>query len=138
MAYIELKAEGVPTIRFRLYEDRAPATCKAFLNKLPISAKAVQARFAGEEIWIKDGPVIDIPQENSTINPEIGELGYAPDDPKNEVARSIAIIYGEAKLSGNVNIFARVYDEDLIELKKLGEKIWLEGARILEIKLVNN
>lgn len=135
MTHIKLTAKNFPAIRFRLYNKKAPITCEGILKSLPISEKAFQARFAGEEIWIKDGPALNIPKENSTKKPKIGGLGYAPNNPKSEVTRNIAIIYGEAKLVGSVNIFARVYEEDLNKLKKLGEKIWLKGARELKLEL---
>ncbi len=110
-------------------------TCKAIAKRLPLRARALQARFAGEEIWIPKGPSLKIPQENATINLRFGEIGYAPINPRNEVARSIAIVYGEAKLSDCVNVFGRVFDEDRKLLKKLGEQIWLKGARSATLKL---
>lgn len=125
-------------IRFRLYEVEAPATCKAFVDALPIEAKAVQARFAGEETWIAEGPELQIPQENATIALKPGELGYAPPIARSEVSRSIAIVYGDAKLSDCVNVFAMVLDADIPQLKNLGEKIWLEGARMLRFERMDN
>lgn len=122
-------------IRFRLYETEAPATCRAFIAALPLSVRAVQARFAGEELWIPEGPHLQIIQENATIELKLGELGYAPPNPRSDVAKSIALVYGEAKLSDCVNVFAIVLDEDLPKLKKLGEEVWLRGARILTFEL---
>jgi hypothetical protein len=135
MKYIELKTKDLDTVRFHLYEKDAPTTCEAFIKALPIEAEALQARFAGEEIWVKDGPSLNIPQENSTVNLKVGELGYAPPIPRNEVGRSIAVVYGEAKLSDCVNVFAYVYKEDLNKLINLGEKIWTEGKKILRFEL---
>ncbi|TSC77138.1 MAG: hypothetical protein G01um101431_321 [Parcubacteria group bacterium Gr01-1014_31] len=135
MLYIELKTKGLPAIRFNLYEKEAPVTCDEFIKALPLEANALQARFAGEEIWIKEGPSLNIPQENASINLKVGELGYASPIPGNEVSRSIAIVYGEAKLSDCVNVFGYVYKEDLQNLKKLGEKVWTEGKTILRFEL---
>ncbi len=135
MKYIELKHKNGPVIRFRLYENNSPATCKAFIDALPFNAKAVQARFAGEEIWIQKGPYLKINQENATILLKPGELGYASPNKKSEIGQSIAIVYGEAKLSGRVNVFAMVFKEDFKKLQKLGEKIWLGGSRVLRFEL---
>src|SRR3989344_5474873 len=135
MRCIEIKVKDLPSIRFNLYKKEAPATCDAFIKVLPLEVDALQARFAGEEIWVKDGPSLNIPQENSTVNLKIGELGYAPPSPRNEIGRSIAIVYGEAKLSDCVNVFAYVYGEDLENLKQLGEKIWAQGKTILSFEL---
>lgn len=134
MRYIELKVRDFTSIRFSLYEQEAAITCAAFVKALPLEADALQARFAGEEIWVKDGPSLNIPQENATVNLKVGELGYAPNVPRSEVGRSIAIVYGEAKLSDCVNVFACVYEEDLRNLKKLGEKIWTEGKKTIRFE----
>ncbi len=132
--YIALKTPDGNLIRFRLYVQEAPATSKAFVNALPIEVKAVQARLSGHEIWIPDGPELSIPQENATINVKLGEIGYAVPVARNRGARSIAIIYGEARLSECVNVFGMVLDEDIPILKSLGEKVWLEGAQILRLE----
>ena len=39
----------------------------------------------------------------------------------------MGIMYGEGKLLDCGNIFAKVYDEDLNQLKVLGGKLWSEG-----------
>ncbi|MBI5221005.1 MAG: DUF3830 family protein [Candidatus Liptonbacteria bacterium] len=134
MSYIKIITPDNTEIRFRPYISDAPQTCAVFLRSLPIAARAVQARFAGEEIWIPEGPALSIPQENATIELKPGELGYAPPTPRNSVGRSIAIVYGEAKLSDCVNVFAVVFDEDLDKLKQLGERIWLGGACTLQLQ----
>lgn len=136
MKYIALKTNSGKSIRFELYENEAPFTCEAFTKILPFEAKAVQAREAGEEIWIPEGPKLNIPQENATIHLFPGELGIAPEHLRNQVSRSIAILYGEAKLHDCVNVFARVIDEDIKLLKKLGEAIWLEGSQTLTFEIL--
>lgn len=135
MRYIQLKANNMPAIRFSLYEKESPITCRAFIEALPLEADAVQARFAGEEIWIQDGPTLKISQENATVSLKIGELGYAPQIGRGEIGCSIAIVYGEAKLSDCVNVFAHVYKEDLEKLKKLGERVWIKGKTTLRFEL---
>ena len=135
--YIAVKTPDGDVIRFRLYEKEAPATSKAFVNALPIEASGRQARFAGHEIWVPDGPELNIPQENATIMFKPGELGYAAPVARNRGARSIVIVYGEARLSECANVFGMVLDEDIPILKKLGEKIWLEGAQILHLEAVS-
>ncbi len=133
--YLILKTPNKKIIRFRFYNKRAPITCKKFTKILPLEVRAVQARFAGEEIWIPKGPNLQIPRENSSVNLKFGEIGYAPVQPRNEISKSIAIVYGKAKLSGRVNVFAKVFDKDRKLLKKLGEQIWLKGARKLKFEL---
>jgi len=136
MRYIELLEGSAEPINFELYAQDAPTTCEAFIKALPIEAKALQARFAGEEIWIPEGPSLAIAQENATIELKPGELGYAPPIKRSSVGRSIAIVYGEAKLSDCVNVFAKVVEADMDKLRKLGERIWLEGNRTLRFRVV--
>lgn len=50
MSRLVLMTPDSVAIRFNLYEREAPVTCEAFLKALPMTARAVQARFAGEEI----------------------------------------------------------------------------------------
>lgn len=131
-----IKTQEGKLIRFQFYNKQTPITCEAFSKIFPFEARAVQARFAGEEIWIPKGPNLKIPQENSSVKLKFGEIGYAPIHPRNKVARSIAIVYGKAKLSDRVNIFAKVLNKDKKLLKKLGEQIWLKGAQELRFELL--
>ncbi len=133
--HITLSFSGISEhTRVEPYESEAPQTCKAILNALPVEGVFKQARFAGEEIWCDDALELFIPQENATIHPKPGEIGYAPPLERSEVANSIAIVYGEATLSDAVNIFGRVVEEDLPKLKALGEKVWLEGKQIVRLE----
>lgn len=135
MKILTLKSGNLELIRFRLYENEAPETCKAFLKILPFQARGVQARFAGEEIWIKKGPRLKVSQENASVNLKSGELGYAAPFARSSVSRSIAIVYGQAHLADAVNVFARVMDQDFRKLQKLGEAIWLRGAKDLKFEI---
>lgn len=126
-----LKSKDGIRVRFRLYEKEAPLTCKALLKAFPLSVKFVQGRYAGEEIYSPKGPNIKLPAENATINLKVGEIGYAPPSPRNEVSKCFGIVYGDAKLSDWVNVFGIVVEKDLPLLKKIGEKLWLEGSQEL-------
>ena len=132
----QVKAPGKRAVRFRFSPKKSPLTCKAMEESFPFQARAVQARFAGEEIWIPRGPAKKIPREAASIHLRAGEMGYAPVLKRNTVARSIAIVYGTATLSGWVNVFATVFPEDRTLLKKLGERIWLKGACTLKFELL--
>jgi hypothetical protein len=41
----------------------------------------------------------------------------------------IGIYYGEGRGLDACNIFARVYEEDMLLLKELGEQIWKKGEQ---------
>lgn len=134
MKHLVLKS-GSKKLRPRFYTKNAPATCKAFSGILPFSEKAVHARFAGEEIYVPNGPALKIPKENTKIAPRFGEIGYALVHPKSQVSRSIAVVYGKAKFSVPVNMFAKIFKQDSAKIKKFGEQIWLKGSRKIRFEL---
>lgn len=135
MTGFSIQAEGQPVIRFHFYNDSAPRTSEAFWNMLPFSRTFFHARISGQEIWTDDAPKLDIPQENSTVIADPGEIAIGPINPqRNKVAGLMGIFYGDGKLVDGSNIFARVFDEDLPLLKELGEKIWKQGARELKFE----
>jgi hypothetical protein len=125
------------TIRFRFYNDTAPLTAEAFSKILPFSRTFFHARVSGQEIWTDDSPKLDIPQENSSVIPEPGEIAIGPVKPeRNKVAGLMGIFYGEGKLIDGGNIFGKVFEEDLALLKELGDKIWKQGAQELKFEIL--
>lgn len=132
MAGFTIITSSGKNIRFNVYLKEAPVTSKEFLKILPLTLKFYHARISGEEIWLKEGPEVNIPQENCSVFAEPGEIVLGPLYPtRNKISKCMGIFYGEGKLLDGGNIFGKVYPEDLLLLKALGEKIWLEGARIL-------
>jgi len=122
-------------IKFRLYFDHAAVTSAAFLDTLPFSRIFYHAQVSGKEIWIADGPVLDISQENASVFAEPGEIVIGPALPaRNKIAGFMGIFYGEGKLIDSANIFGKVLDEDLPLLKSLGERIWRHGAMELNFE----
>jgi hypothetical protein len=115
-------------IHFNYYNDDAPVTCKAFNSLLPFKRNFMHARVSGQEIWNDASPSIDIMQENASVFTEPGEVVYGPAKPaRTKTKNAMGIYYGEGKGLDAANIFAKVYDEDLATLKKLGERIWKKG-----------
>jgi len=105
---------------------------RAFENALPFTRVFYQARTSGQEIWVDEAPLLDIPQENSSVFPEPGEIVIGPSKPsRNKIAGFMGIFYGEGRLLDSGNIFGKVWPEDLPLLSRLGECIWKEGARTL-------
>jgi hypothetical protein len=132
-----IKTQNGQTIRFRSYNDTAPITAEAFSLTLPFSKTFFHAQVSGQEIWIDDAPPLDIPQENSSVFAEPGEIVIGPVNPaRNKVAGFMGIFYGEGKLVDGGNIFGKVVDEDMVLLKTLGEKIWKQGAQELRFEQI--
>jgi hypothetical protein len=137
MASFLIRTKDDQTIRFRLYDDAAPLTSGAFSRALPFSKIFHHARVSGQEIWIDNAPSLDIIQENSSVFAEPGEIAIGPVKPaRNKVAGLMGIFYGEGKLVDGGNIFGKVFEEDMILLKTLGEKIWKQGAEELKFEIL--
>lgn len=117
-------------IRFKLYEEDAPETCKAFYGLLPFTETFFHARVSGQEIWIDKAPTLDIIQENASVFVEPGEVVYGPQFPlRAKTSGCMGIYYGEGRGLDASNIFAKVVEEDLGLLRKLGEDIWMNGMQ---------
>lgn len=119
-------------IRFGYYNEAAPVTVEAFDNQLPFKRVFFQARLSGLEFWIDNAPVLDIIQENASVFTEPGEVVIGPLQPtRAKTSCCMGIYYGEGKGLDCCNIFAKVFDEDLLLLKALGENIWKHGEQEL-------
>ena len=132
MKGFQIKTSTGQTIRFNYYLDAARQTSEAFEKALPFTKTFFHARVSGFEIWIDDAPKLDIPQENSSVFAEPGEIVIGPMNPaRNKIVGCIGIFYGEGKLVDCGNIFGKVFDEDIPILKSLGDEIWRHGAQEL-------
>jgi hypothetical protein len=128
-SFIIRTKEGT-AIRFELYLFTAPVTCAAFIKALPFSKMFYHAKISGQEIWIDDAPALDILQENASVFAAPGEMVIAPINPaRNKITKCMGIFYGEGKLLDCANIFAKVFDDDLHLLEKLGDNTWRSGAQ---------
>lgn len=125
-------------IRFRLYLQEAPVTCQAFYDILPFTGTFFHARVSGEEVWTDRAPELHIIQENASVFTLPGEVVLGPMNPKrNKTSGAMGIYYGEGKGLDACNIFARVFEEDLVLLADLGNQIWKEGALSISFKAMD-
>jgi hypothetical protein len=125
---IEFSKGGKFTAELLMKE--APKTCEAFLKALPMEVRLRQARFAGEEFYFPANMSAEL--ENQ-ISPAWGDISFNA-DPK---WKAVCIYYGSnVKKSGlPYNLFARVVSGNLEELKKVGERVWVQGEETAQIKL---
>lgn len=126
---IQFSKGGIYTAVLLLRE--APKTCEAFMKALPMDVHFRQARFAGEEFYFQTS--MSTEPENQ-IPPKWGDISFNS-DPK---WKAVCIYYGNTiKQSGPpFNLFARIVSGNLEELKKVGERVWLQGEEVAHIKLV--
>lgn len=122
----------------KMHSETAPVTCRKIKEALPLTGKAIQARWSGEAAWVKmEGYGIDVPLENQTSYPGKGELVYYSGG-KSE--KEILIPYGSAKFASKVkllpgNHFATII-EGIVHLEKMGEKILWKGAQEFKMEEV--
>jgi len=113
-----------------LLTEDAPKTCEAFLKVLPLDGRFRQARFSGEEFYIQSKMSCD--PENQRI-PKQGDIAFNA-DPK---WKAICLYYGDhLRVKTPFNLFARIISNNLEELKRVGERVWLQGEEAAHVKLI--
>ena len=125
---IEFSKGGRFTVALLMKE--APKTCEAFLKALPLEVRFRQARFAGEEFYFQAD--INVELENQ-VAPVWGNISFNA-DPK---WKAVCVYYGNnvKKTGAPYNLFGRVVSESLEELKKVGERVWIQGEEVAHIRL---
>jgi hypothetical protein len=114
-----------------LEEERAPATCAAFIKLLPLHAQLIQARWSGEAAWVPLGELdVGVGQENLTHRPSPGQLLlYPAAESETEILLPYGITAFAAKcgpLSGNHFLTIR---EGLAQLPEIGRRVLYQGAQ---------
>jgi hypothetical protein len=115
-----------------LLTNEAPKTCEMFLKALPLEARVRQARFAGEEFFFQT-EMIGNPENQ--VPPEWGEIAFNPDIHW----KAVCVYYGSNfRVKTPFNLFARIVSDNLDELKKVGERIWIEGEETARVRLISS
>lgn len=146
MTQLEINFERGGTLVATLLEDKAPETCKAILEALPVTAEVLHAQYAGSEVYFEDFPAKDdVPFENTTSRLDEnlfltnkhqgGILAYYP----NPMVKSFCIVYAEivprryVDIEIPLNIFAEIENKD--KAVELGNRVRREGVEKVTIKL---
>ena len=111
---------GERTCRLRLLLDRAPKTCQALLDVLPVESYLVRAKFAGDELYFMVPGVW--PTENPVSRLSPGDVVYALD------RQTICMFYGPVivPFGSYGSLVARVAG-GLEELQAVGTEVWEHG-----------
>ena len=115
----------------RLLVNEAPQTCAAFRLRLPFRTRIIHVRWSGEAVWTPLGKhEFGVGPENATSHPSRGDVLLYPAAASES---EILIAYGACRFASKVgqlagNHFLRI-DEDLADLRALGEKCLWEGAQ---------
>ncbi|MDH3598064.1 MAG: DUF3830 family protein [Candidatus Tectomicrobia bacterium] len=119
-----------------LHEDKAPNTCRALTQLMPLQGHVMQTRWSGEAMWMPLPELtLEMAFENHTCYPAKGELLYYPGFIS---VREILIPYGASIFGSKVgllpgNHFATI-TEGMDALETLGEQAAWEGARPIVIR----
>ncbi|HHW31737.1 MAG TPA: DUF3830 family protein [Clostridiaceae bacterium] len=108
--------------------EKAPKTCKAFLEHLPYEADVLQARFSGTECFFR--MPLGVEPEN-IVDPKTGYVAFNSD---NEQAICIYYDSNIRPADPPYNFFATIKG-DYCKLKEVGLRIWREGSEKVKISM---
>jgi hypothetical protein len=120
-----------------LHTDKAPETCRMLMEKMPITGKAIQARWSGEAAWLQMDPYgIEAPQENATSYPGPGQLLYYPGGVSE---KEILIPYGSAIFASKFGLLPGNHFATIVEgvelLEAMGETVLWKGAQTIRLEV---
>jgi hypothetical protein len=124
-------AAGPFVFRASFEEERAPRTCAAVRQLLPLAARLVQARWSGEAAWVPLGDLeTGLGPENANSYPGAGELLLYPGGLSET---EILFPYGATCFASKMgqlagNHFATI-EGSRDELTELGRLVLYEGAQ---------
>ena len=113
-----------------LETSKAPATCKAFLERMPFESQIIHVRWSGEGVWIPLGDMkFDVGYENATSYPAPGQIILYPGGVSET---EILLDYGAVRFASKAGQLAGnpfiTLTSGLENLYALGRKTLLEGA----------
>ncbi|GAA4522245.1 DUF3830 family protein [Chelativorans composti] len=120
-----------------LETEKAPQTCKAFLERMPFEGKIVHVRWSGEGVWIPLGDYsFGVGYENATSHPAPGQVILYPGGISET---EILLAYGGVDFSSKVGQLAGNHfitlTSNLDKLPELGRKVLWEGAHDIRFEL---
>jgi hypothetical protein len=129
---------GTQVLTGTLENERAPATCAAFLALLPLRATLIQARWSGEAAWVPLGNLnVGVGPENVMHRPRPGQLLLYPVGvSETEILVPYGLTAFAAKtgpLEGNHFLTLDDADETLTEI---GRRVLYEGAQEILFEVV--
>ncbi len=142
MAHMKIEFEKGGTFTAKLLEDEAPKTCKTIKERLPFEYRFHQSIVSGQAM-VALPPDLTVERENQRVaGIPPGALSFLVKDEPVLVPDEIYIAYGifisrgltvDAKQP--VNVFAQI-EENLDELKRIGQRLVLEGAEMVRFSLI--
>ncbi len=135
---MKLKITAGPFVFDAVLEtEKAPQTCKAFIERLPFEGQVVHVRWSGEGLWVPLGDYnFGVGYENHTSHPAPGHIILYPGGISET---EILLAYGGVDFSSKMgqlagNHFITV-TSNLENLAVLGNKTLWEGAQQIRFEL---
>jgi hypothetical protein len=142
MASLKIEFEKGGVFTARLLEDEAPKTCDTLKSRLPFEYLFQQSIVSGQAM-VAIPPDLTVEPENQRVAGILpGALSFLVKDEITHVPDEIYIAYGvfisrglflDAKQA--VNVFANI-DENVDELKEIGQRIIMQGAEMVRFSLL--
>lgn len=122
----------------RLEYEKAPATCAAFLERLPFRGRIVHVRWSGEAVWIPLGDMdFGVGFEDATSFPAPGQVILYPGGVSET---EILIAYGGVSFASKAGQLAGNHfltlSGDLAALAEIGRGTLWTGAKDISFELV--
>ncbi|MGF9693966.1 DUF3830 family protein [Rhizobium sp. 0TCS1.26] len=136
---MQLKVTAGPFVFDAVLEtEKAPQTCKAFVERLPFEGQIVHVRWSGEGVWIPLGDYnFGVGYENHTSHPAPGHIILYPGGISET---EILLAYGGVDFSSKMGQLAGNHfitiTSNLDKLAVLGNKTLWEGAQQIRFELV--
>ncbi|SIQ88791.1 Protein of unknown function [Rhizobium sp. RU33A] len=136
---MKLKVTAGPFVFDAVLEtQKAPETCKAFMERLPFDGQIVHVRWSGEGVWIPLGDYnFGVGYENHTSHPAPGHIILYPGGISET---EILLAYGGVDFSSKMGQLAGNHfitlTSNLDKLSELGNKTLWDGAQPIRFELV--
>ncbi len=135
---MKLKITAGPFVFDAVLEtEKAPQTCKAFIERLPFEGQIVHVRWSGEGVWIPLGDYnFGVGYENHTSHPAPGHIILYPGGISET---EILLAYGGVDFSSKMGQLAGNHfitiTSNLENLSVLGNKTLWGGAQQIRFEL---
>ena len=126
----------------RLLPDLAPKTVEAVVAMLPLEVTVYHTRWCGREINFPVHSLRPVPRERQTSTANTGDVVYWTEWEVGDGAiEALAVYYGAEVIRDHrgflpVNVFARVPEDQWLQIEQIGLRIWQQGTeRLLVVGL---
>ena len=127
---------GAYSFKAVLLHERAPRSCEAFLDLLPMREQIIHVRWSGEAMWIPFGEAhVSVPWEDPTSYPPPGQFLLYPGGVSE---MEILLPYGACQFASKAgqlagNPFAQI-TEGAEQLYELGRHVLYAGVQEIRVE----